>query len=275
MGKQLPGKSADIKLWAGVIAVLAAVVIIFVCRDHIAPLAGYGAMKAKGGEISSGARFFRDFMVLVVAVIGVSLAFWRTKTGDERLLRDRFATAAELMAKGFAGNAAIAARINGIYIMADLAMENPALFAEQVVKGLIAYVKDNARKTASPPLGEKMPDGGASKLGEDVKAAITALDQILRSDKVPEMPDGILDFSRQDFSCLDFSDTDLDMKLYKKWGATIFTRAFLQEKQIAYDRLQPYQLLGAVIISHGTPEHGTAVEKPGRAEREGISSEAP
>lgn len=273
MGKYLPGKSADIKLWAGVIAVLATLVVIFVCRDHIAPLAGYGAMKAKGGEISSGARFFRDFMVLVVAVIGVSLAFWRTKTGDERLLRDRFATAAELMAKGFAGNAAIAARINGIYIMADLAMENPALFAEQVVKGLIAYVKDNARKTASPPLGEEMSPSGISKLGEDVKAAITALDQILRSDKVPEMPDGILDFSRQDFSCLDFSDTDLDMKLYKKWGATILSRACLREEQIAYDKLQPYQLRDRVVISHDDPEHDTAGEKPERAGREGVSSE--
>lgn len=274
MGKQLPWKSADIKLWAGVIAFLATLAIIFVCRDHIAPLAGYGEAKAEGREISSGARFFRDFMVLVVAVIGVSLAFWRTKTGDERLLRDRFATAAELMAKGFADNAAIAARINGIYIMADLAMENPALFAEQVVKGLIAYVKDNARKTASPPLREEMSTSGISKLGEDVKAAITALDQILRSDKVPEMPDGILDFSRQDFSCLDFSDTDLDMKLYKKWGATIFSRACLREEQIAYDKLQPYQLRDMVVISHDDPEHDTAGEKLEGAGREGVSSES-
>ena len=107
--------------------------------------------------ISPGTRVFRDAMVALAAVIGIAIAVWRgvmldrqTKTGEERLLRERFATAATLMAKEIAGKPAIAARVTGIHIMDEVAKTSPDIFLTQTAKTMVAYIKDNAQTTAKP-----------------------------------------------------------------------------------------------------------------------------
>ena len=244
---------------------------VFASRDFLAMYVGYAKMME---GMTPGARFFRDFMVGFSALTGILIAAWRTsaldsqsKTSEKRLLNERFATAAGLMAKEFAGKMpgvtvivnkeaantestkeksgetgefqprhATAARISGIYVMGDLAIKAPKDFAEQVVKSLIAYIKDNAAETAKKPPQtepEELPPELRREwfmLGEDVKSAFAVLFRILNDKKVRAEIDGdILDFSYQNFKQLGFNDKHVKIGHYKNWSGTNFRGALFVE----------------------------------------------
>ena len=225
--------------WAGVVASLALLATVaFLCRGTIAMGIGY----ADTDGLTAGARFFRDFMIGFAAIIGMALAAWRNyaldsqaktaanqyKLAEDRLLSDRFAVAAELMAKENAGNPAISSRISGIYILESLAKKAPTDFVEQAVKNLIAYVKGHAKQTAKPMPSEEGMRNELHMLGEDVKVAFAVLNNILCDAEMSKMvARDILDFSHQDFSWLNFSEGQVDLAHYKKWAGTNFEGAFL------------------------------------------------
>lgn len=179
---------------------------------------------------------YYNFVLGIAGVLGIGIAVWRaialdrqTKIAENRLLSERFATAAELMDKEIAGNIpAIAARISGIHIMADLAMANPQEFAEQVVKNMIAYIKDHAQLTAKPTLEKGQKPTNPRTLGEDVKAAFAVLNKILGDSTIKAMiDDAVLDFSHQDFSFLALEWSQAPLGHYKKWFHTNFEGARL------------------------------------------------
>ena len=224
---------------------------VFASRDFLAMYVGYAKMME---GMTPGARFFRDFMVGLSALTGIAIAAWRTsaldrqsitaaenartaaeqaktatgqfKLAESRLLNDQFAVAAGLVEKETAGEKpkpAITARINGIRIMAGLAMKKPEEFAEQVVINLISYIKNNIQETARPRSGSD----NLRLLGEDVKAAFVALHQILDGNKMPQISGDILDFSHQDFSRLVLDDSQVHLEHYNKWVETDFQGAQL------------------------------------------------
>lgn len=267
MAKEKTSDKPATRLSWGEIAAIGVIValVVFAFRDFLAECVGYAAT-IEGG-MNRGARFFRDLMVALAAVIGITIAARRTsaldrqsKTSEKRLLNERFATAAELMAKEFAGKVpgvtvivndktenaekkeeetgafqprhATAARISGIYAMGELAIQAPKDFAEQVVKSLIAYIKDNATETAKKPSQtepEDLPDELRREwfmLGEDVKSAFAVLFRILNDKRAKAEIDGdILDFSYQNFMKLDFSKTQVNIGHYKNWAGTNFRGA--------------------------------------------------
>ena len=198
--------------------VILSVAAILYARDFIAvEWAGY----AKEG-MSAGTRFARDFLVALAAILGITIAAWRTFVFDRqfnlaetRLLGERLTAAAELMGKeNNAGKPAIASRISGIYIMESLAKKAASDFAEQVVKNLIAYIKDHAQVTAKPALAEGIEPAECRRFGEDVKAAFAVLGSIL-DDATIKIDNAILDFSHQDFSFLDFGQARIKMEYYR------------------------------------------------------------
>lgn len=242
------------ELWVGGIAALAILVLVFIYSDHIAEWAGYGDMEAEDGAISSGARLFRDAVVLVVALFGIGLAIARAlnldrqaKTGEERLLRERFATAAELMTKEIAGNPAISARVSGMYIMEELAIAYPGRFLVSILKTLAAYIKDNAQITATPPLVKGLIPDMPRLLGEDVITAFSVINRLYEKNEQGDIPKAffppILDFSRVDFSHLDFSRT-YGLRWFRLAGAN-FSGANLHDVNLRKATLEGATLHGA------------------------------
>ena len=225
----------------------ASIVILLFC--HLtAEWVGYEKLKGGGNAaLSPGVRFFRDLMVALAAVIGITIAARRTsaldrqsKTSEKRLLNERFATAAELMAKEIAGQPAIAARVSGIHIMEALAHTNPEYFLRQTLKNMVAYIKDNAQITAKPTKekGEPLPDE-ARILGEDVKTAFAVIDGLFakrESGGISGMlsPD-ILDFSNADFSHLNLNKQQVpEVRWFKKWREADLSGADLHRAELKH-----------------------------------------
>ena len=168
---------------------------------------------------------FRNWM-LGIAPIGAGV-FWylrnrvlkqqadagdrQVETDRTRLTDERFSDAVKLLSQNDEnGNPAIAARLGGIFVLEKLA-ESPCLkYFTQVVKTLLAYVKENIQLTAKPPLAENKTPEKARFLGEDVKAAFDVLDKLLGAHKQKKMEQFGLsirdfDFYRHDFSWLSLS----------------------------------------------------------------------
>lgn len=288
------------KKWVGLIALLAAVIaVVFMCKHGIAEWAGYGARLPKGSkEMSPGAQFFRDFMVLVIAVVGIVLAIVRAinldsqaetarsqfelansqfqhqtdaatkqfNQAESRMLDGRFSTAAELMAKEFAGKPAIAARVSGINIMDEVANAAPDIFLTQTVKAMVAYIKDNAAETAKKPLQiepenkfqeltkELLLDVGTFALGEDVKSAFAVLHRILSDKEVRgKMNKDVLDLSGQHFRKLDFGRAQIEH--YTNWSGTNLQGARLYKATFHKGvRLINTDFSNAVLSSAGLTE---------------------
>ena len=269
------------------VCLLILVAMAFIFSDFLAKLAGYGAELPEGNgkmysEMSPGARFFRDFVVFVVAVIGIVLAIRRAidlnrqaktaesqfelankqfkeqsatttkqfKQAENRMFNERFTTAAELMAKEVAGNPAIAARVSGIHIMGELARTKFEGFLPQTIKAMVAYIKDNAQITATPRLEEgRLPDAPRI-LGEDVKAAFAVMDNLLLQRDRNMIPDvlfpDVLDFSNVNFSHLDLSKGQVDgVRWFKKWNKTDLSGASLQQAELQNADLTDAILHGA------------------------------
>ena len=270
------------KKWAGGMCILI-LVMTFVLSDDLAKLAGYGAeLPQDKSEMSPGARFFRDFVVFVIAAIGIVLAIRRAidlnrqadtaeaeyrlasdrfqhqseastmqfKQAEKRMLSERFATAAELMAKEVAGKPAIAARVSGIHIMGELANAAPDIFLAQTLNTMVAYIKGNVRITATPPLlsSATLLPAEPSILGEDVKTAFAVVDGLFakrRNGKLPgKLFPNFLDLSYADFSYLDLTPHQVGGLNHFKWERANFSGAILQT---AY--LEDAHLLGAIF--HG------------------------
>ena len=250
---------------AGIWVIVALVVFAF--RDFLAECVGYAA--TMDGGMNRGARFFRDFMVGFAALTGIVIATWRTAAFDRqsktaadelqltrvRLLDDRFAFAAELMMKTVENIPAITERVSGIHIMGELAFKNPTDFAERVVKSLIAYIGDNAQRTAMPP-----KEGGGIPvkpriLGADVMSAFRVLNGMLIDTVIREkIADHILDFSYRDFSGLNLNLEHVSLHHYKRWigadfrGADLRKAHFINEAILRGAKFQGAKLQGAHFL---------------------------
>lgn len=100
----------------------------------------------------------RNFTVILGAIIGLSLAFWRSKTANTQakmaqqqanvaekgLLNDRYQRSAEML-----GSATLATRIGGIYALERLAREHPEEYHIQIMDSLCAFVRHSKIQTAS------------------------------------------------------------------------------------------------------------------------------
>ena len=111
---------------------------------------------------------------------------------------------------------AIAARIGGIYALQPLANNYVSQYAAQVVRILVAYVRENVQLTKIP-----YKDSGMNFLGEDVKAAFAVLAQLLATRS--ESPEKKFELSGKKF---ELSDNDLD------FSDCNFSRLFLDYKQV-------------------------------------------
>ena len=113
---------------------------------------------------------------------------------------------------------AIAARVGGIYALQSLANNYASQYAAQVVKTLVAYVRENAQLTKIP----FRENSDINFLGEDVKAAFAVLAQLLDErnespEKKFELSDNDLDFSECDFSRLCLNDRQASGLRHYRW----------------------------------------------------------
>ena len=131
---------------------------------------------------------------------------------SNRIAGERFSDGVKMLAQNENSKPAIAARIGGIYALHPLANNYVSEYAAQVVKILVAYVRENTQSTKI-----EHEDLEMSFLGEDVKAAFAVLAQLL--DARDESPAGEKKFKLSDNDC-DFSDCD-------------FSRLFLDYRQVS------------------------------------------
>ena len=182
-------------------------------------------------DLSPGARFFRDSLIGIAAVIGIAMAGWRNfaldlqskaaskqaQNDSDRIAGERFSDAVKLLAQKDAEHKpTIDARIGGIYSLQTLANNRIEEYGAQVVKTLISYIKQNVRLTAQPPPKENETPQKVRTLGEDVKTAFNVLQQLLAAREKDsaewnkplygiKLSDQDLSFSGQDFSRLDLN----------------------------------------------------------------------
>ena len=251
--------------------------IAFLCRDWLAMYLGY-----EKTDLSPGTRFFRNFLIAFASftsfIIVTGLAFWRNfvldrqsntaseqaRNDSNRVAGEQFSGAVKLLAQKDAENKpAIDARIGGIYSLQTLANNRIKEYGVQVVKMLIAYIKQNAQLTAQPPLKENETPKEARTLGEDVKTAFNVLKQLLAAREKDSAEwnkplDGIklsdrdLNFSGQDFSRLDLSTSQVSGLHRYIWGrvnlqgSNLFC-AQLQGAKLWLAQLQDANLAGAYL----------------------------
>ena len=232
---QKRGESSGLLRWAlfGAIAFIALLALIrvgFSCGyvDTLADSFGY----EKTDGLSAGAHFVRDAALALLAFGGIGMAAWRNremsrqadaaqkqiKNESNRIAGERFSDAVKMLAQNNEGSKpAIAARVGGIYALQSLANNYIPQYAAQVVRILVAYVRENAQLTKIP---RKNSDNNF--LGEDVKAAFAVLAQLLdERDESPEkkfeLSDNDLDFSDCDFSRLCLGDRQVSGLRHYRW----------------------------------------------------------
>ena len=139
----------------------------------------------------------------------------QAEIAGKRYASEQFSSGVELLAKdNQKGNPAIGARIGGIYALEKLAGADPKQYGAQVMKTLVAYIRDNAQRTALPVADrenstkkttapEKREE--AAHLGEDIKTAFAALKRLYDDQHVWDKS-GIdqqeLSFAHTDFRAL-------------------------------------------------------------------------
>ena len=232
--EQKCGGSSGLLRWAlfGAIAFIALLALIrvgFSC-GYVDTLAGsFGYEKTDG--LSAGAHFARDAALALLASISIGMVAWRNrevsrqadaardqiKNESNRIAGERFSDAVKMLAQNEGIKPAIAARIGGIYALQSLANNYIPEYAAQVVRILVAYVRENAQLTK---ISRK--DLGLNFLGEDVKAAFAILAQLLdERDESPEkkfgLSDNDLDFSNCDFSRLFLDYTQVNSLRHYRW----------------------------------------------------------
>ena len=168
------------------------------------------ALVALFGEKSEN---FYNWM-LGIAAIGAGY-FWlernralkqQAETDRLRLTDERFSDAVKLLSQNDKnGKPAIAARIGGIFVLEKLAKSPGSKYLAQVVKTLVAYIKENIRLTTKPLLAESKISQKARSLGEDVKTAFDVLDTLLDAHKQKTMEQFDLSIDDFNFHRYDFS----------------------------------------------------------------------
>ena len=158
---------------------------------------------------------FRNWM-LGFATMGAGYFWWgrnralkqQAETDRIRLIDERFSDAVKLLSQNDEnGKPAIATRIGGIFMLEKLAKNFDSEYLAQVVKTLIAYIKENIQLTAKMPLAESKPLEKTRSLGEDVKTAFDVIGKLLGLYKQRKMEQFGLsidnfNFYRHDFSWL-------------------------------------------------------------------------
>ena len=215
------------KWGAGALVIATWLAWIFIYRDALAKWLGFV-------DVYEG---MSPGMNLFASVAGVSaLVLWalyrhfdNRKLAREKFNEDQFSKSSELMTKATSSGAPdITARVSGINIKKQLAVENPAGLAERVVVDLITYIKSNAQATATPLLAKGEIPAKPRMLGEDVKVAFAMLHGILADPKIRSVVnEKILDFSHQDFSYLDVGIRHVFLHHYNYWTKTDFRGAGL------------------------------------------------
>ena len=98
----------------------------------------------QGGRGASRSEVFRNFGLLVIAVVGLGFGIWRAWTAhrqaivaEKGLITDRFATAVEQL-----GNDSLSVRLGGIYSLWRLTEDAPKLDVINVLDVLCAFVRN-------------------------------------------------------------------------------------------------------------------------------------
>ena len=255
-------------------------------------LAGFFGHKKTDG-LSAGGHFARNLGFALLALGGIAMAAWRNRemsrqadaalnqsrasekqadavqkqieNESKRIAGERFSDGVKMLAQNSKNNKpAIAARIGGIYALQSLANNYISQYAAQVVKTLVAYVRENVQLTKIPyeiPYENTDMDSENEYvehmcfLGEDVKAAFAVLAQLLDErdksrEKKFELSDNDLDFSDCDFSRLFLNYKQVNGLWHYGWqgadlrGSNLYHADFRKARMYGA-RLQGANLRGA------------------------------
>ena len=226
--------------------------------DAFAEKIGY--KKANG--LSAGGRFTRDLALALLAFGGIGMAAWRNRemsrqadaardqidNESNRIAGERFSAAVKMLTQNNEkSKPATAARSGGVYALQSLANNYISEYAAQVVKTLVAYVRENAQLTRI-----KRKDLDLNFLGEDVKAAFAVLAQLLdERDESPEkrfeLSDNDLDFSDCDFSRLCLGYRQVKGLQHYEWRGADLRGSDLHCADFRKARMDGAQLQGATL----------------------------
>ena len=172
-------------------------------------------------------------------------ALEKNKNESNRIAGERFSDAVKMLAQNEGRKPAIAARIGGISVLQSLANNYVSQYATQVVKTLVAYVRENVQLTKI-----EREDLEMSFLGEDVKAAFAVLAQLLDErgespEKEFDLSDNDLDFSECNFSRLFLDDRQVSGLRHYRWQRSDLRGSDLRGADFRGARMYGAQLQGA------------------------------
>ncbi len=121
----------------------------------------------------SGSAAVRNLGLVVIAVIALPLAIWRSMvahsqaaTAQHGLLNERYQKGAEML-----GSYVLSVRLGGIYALGRLAEEHPAQYHPQIMRLICAFIRN-------PTRDDTTDSGAAAPIGKfrvDVQAALTLI----------------------------------------------------------------------------------------------------
>ena len=165
----------------------------------------------------SGIASTRNLFLIVLAVIALYLASWRSRiaeqqadTAQQGLLNERYQKGAEML-----GSDVLSVRFGGIHALQGLASEYPKQYHIQIMHLFCAFVRNPPRHKESEDRGKA--NDQRHTLREDVQAVMTSIGS--RSEEGIEFEkkkDFKLDFSSANLDWLFLKDADLSKANFKK-----------------------------------------------------------
>ena len=276
--EQERGGSSGLLRWAlfGAIALVVLLTLFLITlvgfgyADTVAYFLGY----RETSEFSAGGRFTRDLLLALSALVsGTAIMAWRiwvmsrqadaalnqsrasekqadaalekNKNESNQIAGEQFSDAVKMLAQNEGSKPAITTRVGGVQALRLLANKYASEYAAQVVRILVAYVRENVQLTKIP-----YKDSEMHFLGEDVKAAFVVLAQLLdgrdeSSEKKFELSDNDLDFSDCDFSRLYLDHRQVSGLRHYRWQGSDLRGSDLRGADFRGARMYDAQLQGA------------------------------
>ena len=190
-------------------------------------------------SLESWSTIIRNFGLLIVAVIALPLAIWRSivaarqaTTAQRGLLNERYQKGAEML-----GSKTPPVRLGGIYALARQAREQPEDYHTQIMRILCAFVRH-------PPEVEEVGKEHqvTNKLSEDVLVIVKAL---------RERNEAQIEIEKKEKYCLGLAGTDLCGVYLSKanLSSAYLVEANLNRALLGEANLSMAHLAGAKLIS--------------------------
>ena len=233
-------------------------------------------------NLESGSTTVRNLSLVFAAIVALPLAIWRSRVAQLQAETAMRELSNQLYQKGadMLQSTNLAVRLDGIYTLERLAMDELSRYRIQVVSRFSNFVRRPISSRPNEASDQEESDESQREndlAPEDIQAAVSAIRLLCQRDLETETVEGVrlnlrgasipntslfsTDLTGADLTGADLSDTDLShAKLsHATMTATQMARAYLTNSDMSHARLIEATLVGADIsqsnLSHAILNH--------------------